>query len=99
MAEDLTPRGIRVNAVSPGPVRTPLWTGAGGFAHLFAEQANTTVDDVMDRLLPETMAITTGRISEPEEVAALVLFLASTRAGNITGADYVIAGGMFKSAA
>ena len=99
LAEDLTPQGIRVNAVSPGPVRTPLWTGPGGFAHLFADQASTTVDDVMDRLLPESMAITSGRISEPEEIAALVLFLASERSGNVTGADYIIDGGMFKSAA
>ena len=99
LAEDLTPQGIRVNAVSPGPVRTPLWTGPDGFAHLFADQAGTTVDDVMDRLLPESMAITSGRISEPEEIAALVLFLASERSGNVTGADYIIDGGMFKSAA
>ena len=38
LAEDLTPQGIRVNAVSPGPVRTPLWTAPGGFAHLLADR-------------------------------------------------------------
>ncbi len=99
LAEDLGPQGIRVNAVSPGPVRTPMWTGPGGFAHLFADQAGTTVDDVMDRLLPESMAITSGRVTEPEEIAALVLFLASERSANIIGADYIIDGGMYKSAA
>ncbi|MGH3655768.1 MAG: SDR family NAD(P)-dependent oxidoreductase [Micromonosporaceae bacterium] len=97
LAEELGPQGIRVNTVSPGPVRTPLWTDPGGFAHLFAAQAGTTVDDVMDRLLPETMNATTGRVSEPDEVADLVAFLVSRRAGNITGADYVIDGGVHKS--
>ncbi|TQF74913.1 SDR family oxidoreductase [Rhodococcus spelaei] len=99
LSEEFAPKGIRVNTVSPGPVRTPLWTAPGGFAHMFADQAGTTVDDVMNRMLPETMGITTGRISEPSEVADLVLFLASDRAGNITGADYVIDGGMLKSLA
>ena len=99
LSEELAPRGIRVNAVSPGPVRTPLWTEPGGFAHYIAEQAGTTADDVMDRLLPESMAITTGRVSEPDEVARLVAFLASDQAGNITGVDYVIDGGMQKHVA
>lgn len=97
-SEELAPQGIRVNVVSPGPVRTPMWTAPGALAHTIAAQAGTTIDDVMDRVLPETMAISTGRISEPEEVADLVLFLASERSGNITGADYVIDGGMDKSA-
>lgn len=98
VAEAVGPR-IRVNTVSPGPVRTPMWTAPGAFAEMFAEQAGTTVDDVMDRVLPETMAITTGRVGEPREVAELVAFLASPRAAYITGADYVIDGGMYKSVA
>ncbi|MGH3427980.1 MAG: SDR family oxidoreductase, partial [Mycobacteriales bacterium] len=99
LSEEFAPKGIRVNSVSPGPVRTPLWTGPGGFAHMMADQAGTTAEDVMNRLVPESMAVTTGRVSEPEEVAQLVAFLASGHAANITGADYVIDGGMFKSVA
>ena len=96
-AEDLAPLGIRVNTVSPGPVRTPMWTAPRGFAHLLAERAGTTAQDVMNRVLPESMGLTTGRVSEPEEVATLVAFLASECAANITGADYVIDGGMLKT--
>lgn len=97
LSEELAP-AIRVNTVSPGPVRTPLWTAAGGFAEMFADQLGTTVDNVMDHVLPETMAIRAGRVGEPEEIAALVAFLASPRAAYITGADYVIDGGMDKTA-
>jgi NAD(P)-dependent dehydrogenase (short-subunit alcohol dehydrogenase family) len=99
LSEELAPQGIRVNTVSPGPVRTPFWTAPGAFADMMAEQAGTTAQEVMDRVLPESMALSTGRIGEPEEIAELVAFLASERAGNITGADYVIDGGMLKSVA
>lgn len=97
IAEDLAPQGIRVNTISPGPVRTPMWTASGAFADYFAAQAGTTAEDVMDRVLPESMQISTGRVSEAEEVADLVAFLVSARAANITGADYVIDGGLLKS--
>lgn len=99
LSEEFAPTGIRINAVSPGPTRTPLWTGPGGFAHMMADQAGTTAADVMDRLVPESMAVTTGRVNEPEEVAHLIAFVVSDRAANITGADYVIDGGMCKSVA
>jgi NAD(P)-dependent dehydrogenase (short-subunit alcohol dehydrogenase family) len=97
LSEELAP-AIRVNTVSPGPVRTPMWTAPDGFAEMFAAQLSTTVDDVMDRVLPETMSITAGRVGEPAEVADLVAFLASERAAYITGADHVIDGGMYKTA-
>lgn len=98
LAEDLGPRGIRVNAISPGPVRTPMWTDPGAFAEMIAEQAGITAVEVMDRLLPESMAITLGRVAEPAEIADLVLFLCSARSTWITGVNYVVDGGMFKAA-
>jgi NAD(P)-dependent dehydrogenase (short-subunit alcohol dehydrogenase family) len=97
LAEELAP-AIRVNTVSPGPVRTPMWTAEDGFARLFAEQLSTTVEDVMERAIPEMMSIAAGRVGEPAEVADLVAFLASDRAAYITGANHIVDGGMYKTA-
>ncbi|PSK91406.1 NAD(P)-dependent dehydrogenase (short-subunit alcohol dehydrogenase family) [Haloactinopolyspora alba] len=97
LSEEFAPRGIRVNSVSPGPVRTPMWTAPGAFADVMAAQAGTTADDLLDRVLPESMAITLGRIATPEEIADTVLFLASDRASYLTGVDHVVDGGMHKS--
>ncbi|GAA4091710.1 oxidoreductase [Actinomadura miaoliensis] len=97
LAIELAPHGIRVNTISPGPVRTPFWTGPGGFAHVVAGAAGTTPEQAVDEVVPAGMGILTGRFSEPEEVASLALFLASGLAANITGADYVLDGGTIKT--
>ena len=47
--------------------------------------------------VPAAMSITTGRLTEPEETAALITFLASPLAGNLTGADYLADGGVIKT--
>ncbi len=98
LAEELAPRKIRVNTVSPGPVRTPRWTRDGGAADDLARQANTTRERVMTEVVPQMMNITLGRMAEAEEVAALVVFLASDLAGAIVGSDFVIDGGVLKTA-
>jgi NAD(P)-dependent dehydrogenase (short-subunit alcohol dehydrogenase family) len=99
VSEELAPQGVRVNSILPGPVRTPLWTDPGGFAHIIGEQAGISADEVMDRMLPESMNISLGRVAAPEEIADLVLFLCSPRSSYVTGAEYVIGGGMLKSTA
>ena len=85
-AQTCGPRGIRVNAVSPGPIDFP-----GGWW------------DKVRQASPEgyTRAgkmAALGRLGTPEEVAATVAFLASPRAGFITGANIRIDGGLIKSA-
>jgi NAD(P)-dependent dehydrogenase (short-subunit alcohol dehydrogenase family) len=97
LSEEFAPRGVRVNAIAPGPVRTPFWTAPGGFADSLAASAGTTAKAAIDEVVPRQMGISTGRISEPQEVADLAAFLASPRAGNITGAEFVIDGGQIKT--
>ncbi|MFF4835364.1 SDR family NAD(P)-dependent oxidoreductase [Streptomyces sp. NPDC001315] len=97
LSEEFAPRGVRVNAIAPGPVRTPFWTAPGGFADATAAQAGTTAQEAIDVVVPQSMGISTGRVTEAREVADLALFLASPLAGNITGAEFTIDGGQIKT--
>ncbi|MFF1607572.1 SDR family oxidoreductase [Amycolatopsis sp. NPDC058278] len=96
IAEEFGPRGVRVNTVSPGPVRTSLWEDPAGYGAVLAESMGIGQDALVAGL-PAAMGMTTGRLVEPAEVAALVTYLASPAAGSITGADYVIDGGSIKT--
>ncbi|MCX4460802.1 oxidoreductase [Streptomyces sp. NBC_01728] len=97
LSEEFAPKGVRVNAIAPGPVRTPFWTAPGAFADATAAAAGTTAQEALDVVVPQSMGISSGRITEPHEVADLALFLASRVAGNITGAEIVIDGGQVKT--
>jgi NAD(P)-dependent dehydrogenase (short-subunit alcohol dehydrogenase family) len=83
-------RGIRVNAVSPGPVSTDLWLGESGIIETVAALGGVEASVLRDSIIARMGGIATGRFTSPEEVAALVVFLASPRAASITGADYLI---------
>jgi NAD(P)-dependent dehydrogenase (short-subunit alcohol dehydrogenase family) len=98
LSEEFGPQGVRVNGVCPGPVRTPWWTDAGGAADILAVQMGTDRESVMTRLAPEMMQLTTGRLAEPNEIAAAVAFLASPRSASTTGTELVVDGGMLKAA-
>ena len=87
MALDHAEQKIRVNSVSPGSVRTPILEMA---ARTYGG-AGVTVEQAFQRF---GAAHPIGRIGEPEEVAELVAFLASDKAGFITGSDYRIDGGL-----
>jgi NAD(P)-dependent dehydrogenase (short-subunit alcohol dehydrogenase family) len=82
MASELSPRGIRINVVSPGAARTPIWNGAAPTAEAFA-----ALDKRISRGIP------LGRLGEAEEVAKTVLFLASDDASNIQSAEIFVDGG------
>lgn len=87
-ALELAPKGVRINAVNPGVVRTNLHRNSGmnedAYA-AFAERSKATHP--------------IGRIGEAEEIADLILFLASSKAGWITGVTYSIDGGRAQTCA
>lgn len=94
LSKELGPQGIRVNTISPGPVSTALWLGAGGVAETFAAAGEASAAEIAASAAAGTA---TGRFTTPEEVADLVLLLSSGRAGNVTGSDFVIDGGLIQT--
>jgi NAD(P)-dependent dehydrogenase (short-subunit alcohol dehydrogenase family) len=79
LSGELISRGVRVNAVSPGPVATPLHDKAG------------LVGDNLTGLVNQ---IPLGRRGEPDEIAQAIVFLASDEGAFTVGSEFVIDGGM-----
>jgi NAD(P)-dependent dehydrogenase (short-subunit alcohol dehydrogenase family) len=94
LSKEVGPSGIRVNTVSPGPVSTGLWLGDDGVAATVARAQGGDPAAVAEQQANESP---TGRFTEPGEVADLVVLLAGERAGNVTGSDFVIDGGLIKT--
>ena len=77
--------GIRCNAVTPGPTATEAWTGAGGLAEQQGDR-----DEVLAKVGGGRPL---GRLAEPDEIAAVIVFLLSERASYVTGAAWSADGG------
>jgi NAD(P)-dependent dehydrogenase (short-subunit alcohol dehydrogenase family) len=97
LAEEFGPQGVRVNTVSPGPVRTALWEHPESYGGQLAAKLGVPHDQLL-AALPAQAGMLTGRLIEAGEVADLIVQLCSPRAGSITGADYLIDGGLVKTA-
>ena len=83
MAVELAPQGIRVNAVSPGPIETPLW----GKTNLTEQEMQGFAEGVSGQ-------VPLGRFGQGNEVAQTVLFLASDDSSYITATEIPVDGGM-----
>lgn len=85
---ELRSRQIRVNAVSPGLIETPILRGVGQ-----SEHPGQTEEQFRDYLAGAAQLIPIGRLGLPEEVAAAVLFLASDASSYMLGSELVVDGG------
>ncbi|GGF10446.1 oxidoreductase [Aliidongia dinghuensis] len=83
MASELSPRNIRVNTVVPGATRTPIWDRIAPGA-----EARAALEARIATLVP------LARLGDAEEVAKVVLFLASDDSSNVQGAEIVVDGGL-----
>lgn len=90
LSNEVSPKGIRVLAVSPGFIKT---TSAERMVERLANSSGTSIDEALQGLMNSLGGIPMGRPAMPEEVAELVGFLVSPRAGYLTGTEYIIDGG------
>jgi NAD(P)-dependent dehydrogenase (short-subunit alcohol dehydrogenase family) len=91
LANEVGPRGIRVNMVSPGFIET---SDAHGMILQLAQSSGSNEDAARQQIINMIGGIPLSRLGRPEEVFELVGFLASDRATSIHGADYVNDGGI-----
>jgi NAD(P)-dependent dehydrogenase (short-subunit alcohol dehydrogenase family) len=97
LAQEFGPKGITVNAISPGPVSTELWLGKDGVAHTVARATGVDPETARKNVLASIGGLATGRLTTPEEVATLAVMLASPLTANVTGSNYVVDGGLIKT--
>jgi 3-oxoacyl-[acyl-carrier protein] reductase len=89
-ADEYAARGVLVNAVAPGPVATELWTGEHGMAAQAAERSGGTREEQLEKT---AAGVPIGRLGEPGEIAAVIVFLCSEQASNVAGASWSVDGG------
>jgi 3-oxoacyl-[acyl-carrier protein] reductase len=82
--------GILCNAVAPGPTASPAWLAAGGLADQSAERTGKSREEILEGV---GKGRPLGRLADPEEIAAVIVFLCSDRASYVTGSAWSADGG------
>jgi 3-oxoacyl-[acyl-carrier protein] reductase len=82
--------GILCNAVTPGPTASPAWLAPGGLADQAAARTRKSREEVLAGVAEGRPL---GRLAEPEEIAAVIVFLCSDRASYVTGSAWSADGG------
>ena len=90
LSKEVTPKGVRVLRVSPGWVETEA---SVALAERLASQAGTDYEGGKQIIMQSLGGIPLGRPAKPQEVADLITFLVSPRAGSISGSEHLIDGG------
>ena len=93
LANEFAPAGIRVNCVSPGPTRTAPWEESAFFTSM-ADAQGVDRETAITRFIADERGMPLGRLGEPEDVAAVITFLASDLSRQVTGSDYRVDGGL-----
>ncbi len=95
LSKEVAPKGVRVVRVSPGWIETEA---SVDLARRLAAEHGVSVEQGRQMIMRSLGGVPIGRPSRPEEIASLIAFLASDRAGTITGTEYVIDGGTVPTA-
>lgn len=95
LSKEVSPKGVRVVRVSPGWIATE---SSVDLARRLAAEHGVGVEEGKRMIMDSLGGVPIGRPSEPEEIANLIAFLVSDRAGTITGTEYVIDGGTIPTA-